>query len=112
MKKWKEEHPSFNPKDSILKLNRTDQVVLFRLRTGHNKMKAHMYNKLKIGETDRCPCNTGPMNTEHILQHCPAHEELRREIWPEPQQLRTQLFGPLEDLRRTAEFVRRAGITI
>ena len=69
MKKWKEEHPSFNPKDNILKLNRIDQVVLFRLRTGHNKMKAHMYNKLKIGETDRCPCNTGPMNIEHVLQH-------------------------------------------
>ena len=82
MKKSEEEHPSFDPQDSIHKINMSDQVVLFRLRTGHNKMNAHIFNKLKIAETDGRPCNTGPMNTEHVLRHCPAHKDLRRELWP------------------------------
>ena len=29
-------------------------VIPFRLRTGYNRMNAHMVNKLKIGQTDRC----------------------------------------------------------
>ena len=111
-RKWMQQHPNFNPKDNMKKLNRSDQVMMFRLRTGHNKMNFHLYHKLKIGETDSCPCNTGPMNTEHLLQYCPAHKELRKETWPDEQDLRTKLFGTLEDLRRTADFVRRAGVTI
>ena len=75
-------------------------------------MHAHMHNKLRIGENDRCPCGTGPMDTEHLLQHCPAHEELRNNTWPEPPNMKTQLYGTQEDLERTAGFVRRAGVTI
>ena len=75
-------------------------------------MNYHLFNKLKIGETDRCPCKRGPMDTEHLLQSCPTHEELRKEIWPNAKQLREKLYSNLEDLRRTADFVRRAGVTI
>ena len=110
--KWKREHPNYSPEDNIKSLQRKDQVILFRLRTGHNRMNCHLFNKLKIGETDRCPCKRGPMDTEHLLQSCPTHEELRKEIWPNAKQLREKLYGNLEDLRRTADFVRRAGVTI
>ena len=110
--KWKREHPNYSPEDDFKSLHRKDQVILFRLRTGHNRMNYHLFNKLKIGETDRCPCKRGPMDTEHLLQTCPTHEELRKEIWPNAKQLREKLYGNLEDLRRTADFVRRAGITI
>ena len=74
-------------------------------------MNAHL-NKLKIATTDMCPCNTEPMNTEHLLQRCPSHATLRNQIWPHPTELRRQLYGTLEDLQRTANFVRRAGVTI
>ena len=62
-KKWHQQHPNYNKKDDYYCLKREDQVILFRLRTGHNRMRAHMYNKMKIGQTEMCPCNTGPMTT-------------------------------------------------
>ena len=55
-KKKKEQHPNFQS-DSLHKLNRREQVILFRLRTGHNRLNAHMYNKFKVGESEMCPCN-------------------------------------------------------
>ena len=44
VRELKGEHPGFDPKDTVLRLDRYGRVVLFRLRTGHNKMKAHMYS--------------------------------------------------------------------
>ena len=55
-KKWKQQHPNFNQSDSLHKLNRPEQVILFRLRTGHNRLNAHMYSKFKVGESEICPC--------------------------------------------------------
>ena len=43
MKRWKQQHPNFNQSDSFHRLNRPENVILFRLRTGHNRLKAHMY---------------------------------------------------------------------
>ena len=60
-KKWKQQHPNCNQSDSLYELNRTEQVILFRLRTGHNRPNAHMYNKLKVGESEMCPCNADIM---------------------------------------------------
>ena len=111
-KKWLQKHPNYNEKDDYYRLKREDQVILFRLRTGHNRMHAHMHGKLKIGTTDRCPCNTGPMTTEHLLQICPTQDALRKTMWPDRTELKTQLFGNLEELRRTANFVRSSGVTV
>ena len=67
-KKWKQQHPNSNQSDSFHKLNRPEQVILFRLRTGHNRLNAHMYNKFKVDESGMCPCNTDIMTAEHLLQ--------------------------------------------
>ena len=111
-KKWKQQHPNCNQSDSLHKLNRTEQVILFRLRTGHNKLNAHMYNKFKVGESEMCPCNADIMTAEHLLQHCPLHDAMRRDTWPDPTLLRDKLYGNLEELRRTAAFTRATGISI
>ena len=37
---------------------------------------------------------------------------MRRDMWPEPTLLRDKLYGNLEELRRTAAFVRATGISI
>ena len=66
-----------------------------------------MYTKLKVGESEMCPCNAA-----HLLQHCPLHDAMRRDTWPEPTLLRDKLYGNLEELRRTAAFVRATGISI
>ena len=49
---------------------------------------------------------------EHLLQHCRLHDAMRRDTWPEPTLLRDMLYGDLEELRRTAAFVRATGIPI
>ena len=110
-KKWKQQHPNYNQSDSLHKLNGTEQVILFRLRTGHNRLNAHMY-KFMVGESEMCPCNADIMTAEHLLQHCPLHDAMRRDTWPDPTLLRDKLYGNLEELRRTADFVRATGISI
>ena len=111
-KKWKQQHPNYNQSDSLHKLNRPEQVILFRLRTGHNRLYAHMYSKFKVGESEMCPCNADIMTAEHLLQHCQLHDALRRDMWPEPKPLRDKLYGNLEELRRTAAFMRVTGISL
>ena len=111
-KKWRQQHPNYNRSDSLHKLNRPEQVILFRLRTGHNRLNAHMYNKFKVGESEICPCNADIMTAEHQLQHCRLLGAMRRDMWPEPTLLRDKLYGNLEELRRTAAFVRATGISI
>ena len=111
-KKWKQQHPNYNQSDSLHKLNRTEQVILFRLRAGHNRLNAHMYNKLKVGESEMCPWNADIMTAEHLLQHCQLYDAMRRDTWPDPTLLRDKLYGNLGELRRTAAFVRATGISI
>ena len=50
------------------------------------------------------------MTAEHLLQHCQLHDALRRDMWPVLIPLRDNLYGNLEELRRTAAFVRATGI--
>ncbi|KAK7095978.1 hypothetical protein V1264_005326 [Littorina saxatilis] len=111
-KKWKQQHPNFNQSDCYYQLSKRDQVTRFRLRTGHNRLNAHMYSKFRIGESEMCSCNADIMNAEHLLQNCRLHDAPRQASWPEPVPLRVKLFGGLEDLQRTAAFVRAIGISI
>jgi hypothetical protein len=50
--------------------------------------------------------------SEHLLQHCLTNDALRKTTWPDQTDLRTKLFGNLEELRRTAAFVRATGLDI
>ena len=111
-KKWKQQHPNSNQSDSLHKLNGLEQVILFRLRTGHNRRNAHMHSTFKVGESEMCPYNANIMTAEHLLQHCQQHDALRRDMWPEPIPLRDKLYRNLEELRRTAAFVRATGISV
>ena len=110
--KWKRQHPNSNQSDSHYTLSRTQQVILFRLRTGHNRLNAHMCSKFMVGESEMCRCNADIMTAEHLLQHCQLHDALRRDVWPEPIPLTDKLYGNLEELRRTAAFVRATGISV
>ena len=92
-----------------------EQVSIFRLRTGHNRLRNHLFHKLKIGDTDQCRCRAGSegsQTTEHLLHFCPNHESLRKQIWPDPTPMSQKLYGSLEDLQRTATFVVKSGEAI
>ena len=108
--KWLQQHPKHNRADPYYQLTRREQVAIFRLRTGHNRMNAHLFNKFHVGQSDQCPCQTGSMTTEHLLQACPLHDDLRRQTWTVATPVQRKLFGSLEDLRRTASFVLQSGV--
>ena len=111
-RKWNQEHPSYNQHDGYYSLERSEQVLLFRLRTGHNRLNDHMYRVLRIGRSVMCPCNTAPMTSAHVLQECPSHGASRRAIWPQPTPLEEKLYGNLANLRRTVEFIKISGLII
>lgn len=112
LSKWKQQHPRFNTLDHYHQLTREEQVTIFRLRTGHNRLNYHLYTKFRIGESGQCPCQTGNMTTEHLLQECPLHNVLRESIWRNPISMDRKLYGSAEDLRCTASYVARTGVSI
>jgi hypothetical protein len=71
-----------------------------------------MFSKFKVGQSDRCPCDTALMTGEHFLQDCPHADALRKATWPDPTPVRSKLYGNLEELQRTAAFVRATGAII
>ena len=73
-------------------LSRKQQVIIFRLRTGHNRLNQHMYHKFRLVETPQCDCREGDQTAEHILQHCRLTEELRKRVWPVPLSLESKLY--------------------
>ena len=110
--KWKRQHPHHNSADPYYLLTRREQVAIFRLRTGHNRLKHHLYSKFRIGESEQCPCGTGSQTTEHLLQSCPLHGALRDRAWPETTPVAQKLYGSLADLRRTSNFIEETGVSI
>ena len=47
-------------------------VVVMRLRTGHNRLNAHMFSKKKPAPSPTCNCGLEDQTAEHVLQRCPA----------------------------------------
>ena len=70
-KKIKQQHPL---SDSLHKLNRQEQVILFTPRTGHNRLNTHMPSKFKVDESEMCSCKSRQLTAEHLLQHCQLHD--------------------------------------
>ena len=52
------------------------------------------------------------MTKENLLQHCPLHDGLRGDTWPENRPLREKLYADLVELKRTAAFVRATGMDV
>ena len=91
-------------KDETDYLTRRQQIIIFRLRTGHCRLLSHL-NKIRISHTDECPCGTESQTPEHILQSCPLYDSLRQATWPDGEDLQEKLWGAAESLRRTADFI-------
>ena len=92
-RKWKRDHPDSDPSDPIHGMTRSQQTIIFRLRTGHNRLHQHMYKRFKVGDSGICPCGQAPQNTEHVLQTCSSHKQLRARTWPNHTPLEKKLYG-------------------
>ena len=98
--------------DSYHQLSGADQVVIFRLRTGHNRLRWHLRQKLHLIPSPTCTCGEAEQTSEHVLQDCQDLQSLRQVVWPVPVPVHDKLYGPVEALRRTANFISRAGLQV
>ena len=108
---WLDSHKDFNRKDPYYHLSREDQVIIFRLRTGHNKLHSHLH-RLNLCPSDLCSCGLMPMTAEHLLQECIQFNDLRRTVWPDDFSFNRKILGNLSDLQATADFIKATNITI
>jgi len=90
-------------RDPLRKLDRDQQTLIFRLRTGHCRLRAHL-KRIGVSDTSLCICEQADETVSHMLQDCCLHEEKRREWWPEGKDLSNKLWGSVGDLTRTASF--------
>ena len=68
--------------DDYHKLDRAGKVILIHLLPGHNRINAHVNKKMKLVPSSMCTCNIEDQTTEHILQRCPNHTDIRNQLWP------------------------------
>ncbi|XP_053376916.1 uncharacterized protein LOC128547772 [Mercenaria mercenaria] len=99
-------------KDDCRLLDRWEQVIIFRLRTGHNRLNAHMCTKLKLSPSPMCPCGLEQQTAEHILQRCPRLENQRKRVWPNSTPMKIKVHGKMEDLKKTASYIAGSGLTL
>ena len=108
---WKRRLGVESGHEPIHQLQRHQQTILFRLRTGHCRLLSHLY-RLKVSPTNECPCNTGIQTPEHILQDCPTFRALRCQLWPDGADMRQKLWGSRQDLEQTADYIRATGLNV
>jgi ribonuclease HI len=100
------------PEDSYHHLSRQEQVTIFRLRTGHNRLNQHLARKLHVVPSPMCTCGEAEQDAAHILQDCRTLRTLREQTWPRPTPLREKLYGPLESLQKTTTFLSKADLQV
>ena len=99
-------------RDAYHFLERQQQVIIMRLRTGHNRLNAHMFKKMKLAPSPLCNCGHSEQTTAHILQDCHLYNTERKAVWPEATPLQVKLHGSRQDLERTTSFVSTIGLTV
>ncbi|GFS04193.1 hypothetical protein ElyMa_002907200 [Elysia marginata] len=77
-------HSHFKKNDPYYQLTHREQVTIFRLRTGHNRLKQHLWDKLKIDTQSNALAALGQKNRTLTLQFCITQGTLRRQIWADP----------------------------
>ncbi len=92
-------------------LDRKSQTAIFRLRTGHCGLRKHL-KRMGLEDTAKCECGAEEQTPEHILQYCPHQETIRQNFWPSETSLGSKLWGPADELKRTAEFLEATGLRI
>ena len=94
--------------DPINKLYRPDQSLIFQFRTGHAAVNMHL-NRLDPLYGPHCRhCPYAYETTVHILFGCPALSYNRKKLLPPNPDIHNTLYGPLQQLRLTANFIRLA----
>ena len=79
---WKKHNGGYQAHlDPIWRLEWAQQTTIFRLRTGHCGLSAHL-KRIGISDTSVCECGQADQTPDHILQSCPKYAERRQLTWP------------------------------
>ena len=92
-------------------LTRREHVVIFWLRTGHNRLNQHMHSKFRLAPSPLCLCGEAKQSAQHILQDYLNHQRLKRDFWPEATTMQSKLYGAIGDLR-AASFITTTGLEV
>ena len=65
--------------DGYHSLTRQEQVILFRLRTGHNRLNHHMHKRFKLVSSPLCPCGEADQTTTGLQE--PRRTEEGKAVW-------------------------------
>ena len=76
--RWRHKHPRYKT-DPYFLLTRREQVTVFRLRTGHNRLNHHLYSRLHVGHTEQSPCGPVSQTTEDLCSPAPSTGYSERE---------------------------------
>ena len=93
-----------NPKDKINSLERRDQATIFRLRTQHAPVNAHLH-RIKPTILPDCPlCSAPAETTHHLLFECIPLKDLRDRYLPPAPDPQNTLYAGADQLRKTCTY--------
>ena len=96
--------PKPNKKDNLNQLNRKQQTIIFRLRTQHVPLNAHL-NRINPMHEPLCPlCDHAYETVEHFLFDCQKLYDLRENFLPPKPDLENTLYGSVDQLGKTSEY--------
>ena len=96
--------PTPNKKDPNNSLKREDQVIIFRLRTQHIPLNAHL-NRIKTDHAPICPLCDHPQETvKHFLFECEPLDDLRKTYLPPGPDLENTLYADRSQLQQTCKY--------
>ena len=89
----------------------TMSVVLVRLRTGHNRLNAHMNRRFKLAPSPTCFRGQEDQTAQNILRHCPLLQAEQKHVWPTAILLTIKFFGCRQEQEKMASFITIARVT-
>ena len=99
-------HP--NRKDPINYLKRKEQVVIFRLRTNHIQLNAHL-SRITSNHQPTCNlCGYKDETVQHFLFDCPPLQDLRKEFLPLNPDRENTLYQSKQQLIQTYKYYQNA----
>ena len=109
---WKRVTGDYNPStDPINRLARHEQTTIFRLRTGHCGLRAHL-RRVGIMDSELYGRKEAEQTIHLILQDCPIWRKQRHQLWPQDESITNKLWGTAEDLCRTTQFLATCGLRV
>ena len=100
--------PTPNKKDPINSLPRKDQVAIFRLKTNHIQLNAHLSRILKE-HNPACPlCGYKEETVQHFLFDCLHLQDIRSKFLPQNPTRENILFSSKQQLLNTSSFYHEA----